>query len=137
MVRTLQKSRCAIWYEFDEDFAAAVYDQAVQRRLLVVFEQLVTGFVHASLSLCEQFDGIPVGVLQQEPASDFDNGGVVGVAHRGGIEAVQRHGAADTAGGRWLLEGRADVEAFSGAPGMLVRVAHHKGVAGGSIWRRQ
>jgi len=32
--------------------------------------------------------------------------------------------------------GSADVEAFSGAPGgVLVRVAHHKDVAGGSIWR--
>jgi len=32
--------------------------------------------------------------------------------------------------------GSAGVEAFSGAPGVLVRVAHHKDVAGGSIWRR-
>lgn len=78
--------------EFDQDLAPAVDYQAVQRRLLLVFEQLVARLVYAALSPAEQFDRVSVGVSQQEPASDLDNGGVVGLAHRRGIQTVQRHG---------------------------------------------
>ena len=78
--------------EFDQDLAPTVDYQAVQRRLFLVFEQLVARFMHSALSSSEQFDRIPIGVSQQKPASDLDNGGVVCLAHRRGLQTVQRHG---------------------------------------------
>ena len=81
-----------MWNELDQDLAPAVDYQAVQRRLFLVFEQLIARFMYSALSSSEQFDRIPIGVSQQKPASDLDNGGVVGLAHGRGIQAVQRHG---------------------------------------------
>jgi hypothetical protein len=81
-------------YEFDQDLAPAVDYQAVQRRLFLVFEQLVARLMYAALSPAEQFDRVSVCVSQQEPASDLDNGGVVGLAHGRGVQTVQRHGRA-------------------------------------------
>jgi hypothetical protein len=78
--------------EFDQDLATAVDYQTVQRRLFLVFEQLVARFMYSALSSSEQLDRIPVGVSQQKPASDLDNGGVVGLAHGRGIQAIERHG---------------------------------------------
>jgi hypothetical protein len=89
---TLQKSRSAVWDELDQDLATAVYDQTVERRLFLIFEQLIARLMDATFSFAQQFDRVSIGVSQQEPASDFDNGSIVGVAHWGGIEAVQRHG---------------------------------------------
>lgn len=96
--RTLQQARSALRDVFDEDFAAAVDDQAVERRLVFVLDQLVTRLVHAALASREQLDGVPGGVLQQEPATDLDNGGIVGVGDFLRIEAIQRHGRVAAAG---------------------------------------
>jgi hypothetical protein len=78
--------------EFDQDLAPAIDDEAVQGGLFFVLEELVARLMYAALSSPEQFDRVPVGVSQQKPASNLDNGGVVGLAHRRGVQTVQRHG---------------------------------------------
>lgn len=78
--------------EFDQDLAPSIDDEAVQWRLFLVLEKLVARLMYASLSSPEQLDRVPVGVSQQKPASNLDNGGVVSLAHGRGIQAVERHG---------------------------------------------
>jgi len=80
--------------EFDQDLAPTIYDQAIERRLFLVLEKLITRLMHAALSSPEEFDRISVGVSQQKPASDLDDSGVVGLAHGRGIQTVERHGRA-------------------------------------------
>jgi hypothetical protein len=66
----LQQPRHALWRVLDQDLAAAVQQEAVQRRLLVVLGDGSAGFVRSACATGEDIDGIAREVLEQKPGQE-------------------------------------------------------------------
>lgn len=66
---TLQQARRALGDVFDQDFPAAVEQEAVQRRLVWVGGDGCASFMGAACATGEDLDRVARGILEQKPAA--------------------------------------------------------------------
>lgn len=107
---TLQQARCALGDVFDQDLAAAVEQEAVQRRLVWIGGDGGACFVCAACATSEDLDRVARSILEQKPAAGsafpvgdisagavvvptpgFPQGAGIGLCDGDGVEPVQRH----------------------------------------------
>lgn len=103
----LEQPRRPRRYVFQQDLLLPILNEAVERRLLLIFLHCRPGILHSPVTIAEQVERITTGVFEEEPvicqllrlknswdrvpSSSFCQGSLVRLHDGWAIEAVQRH----------------------------------------------
>jgi hypothetical protein len=84
----LDESGTILRQVFDNDIAASVPQEPIQRRLLLVLRDVITYLDNATVTTAEQLNLIAAGILQQEPSSWLCDSCLMSLLNSGIVQAI-------------------------------------------------